>query len=87
MIAMLSIISMGFVCTIHTNLTLNPDKSVCSLFTLKPVEYKHTLDLKINNTALPMATHPKVPIDQKLTYSTNIHTISVHAHKPLQIIK
>ena len=40
--------------------------------------------------ALPMATHPKVlslTIDQKLTYSTHIHTISVQAHKPLQIIK
>ena len=38
-----------------------------------------------------MATHPKVlglTLDPKLTYSTtHIHTISVHAHKPLQIIK
>ena len=48
------------------------------------------LDLTINNKALPMATHPKVPgltLDPKLTYSTHIHNISVQAHKPLQIIK
>ena len=45
---------------------------------------------KIHNNALPMATHPKVlglTLDPKLTYSTPIHNISVHAHKPLQIIK
>ena len=37
-----------------------------------------------------MATHPKVLgliVDPKLTYSTHVHNISVHAHKPLQIIK
>ena len=45
---------------------------------------------KIHNNALPMATHPKVlgfTLDRKLTYSTHIHNISIHAHKPLQIIK
>ena len=34
--------------------------------------------------------HPRVlglTFDPKLTYSTHIHNISVHAHKPLQIIK
>ena len=44
----------------------------------------------MNNTALRMATHPKVlgfTLDQKLTYSIHIHTISVQAHKPLQMIK
>ena len=37
-----------------------------------------------------MAMHPKVvglTLDPKLTYSTHIHNISVHAHNPLQIIK
>ena len=36
-----------------------------------------------------MATHPKVlglTLDPKLTYVTHIHNISVHAHRPLQII-
>ena len=34
-----------------------------------------------------MATHPKVTLHTKLTYSTHIHNISVQAHKPLQMIK
>ena len=37
-----------------------------------------------------MTTHPKVlalTLDSKLTYSTRIHNISVHALKPLHIIK
>ena len=45
------------------------------------------LDLKINNTALPMATYPKVlglTLDPRLTYSTHIY-ISVQEHKPLQL--
>ena len=69
---------------------VNPDKTTCTLFTSDPVEYTSNVDLTINNKALPMATHPKVlglTLDPKLTYSTHIHNISVHAHKPLQIIK
>ena len=45
---------------------------------------------QINNTALPMATYPKVmglTVDPNLTYGTHIHTILVHAQNPLQIIK
>ena len=44
----------------------------------------------IHSTSLPMAAHQKVlglTIDTNLTYSTHIHNISVHAFKPLQIIK
>ena len=43
-----------------------------------------------SNTALHMATHPKVQsltLDPKLTYSTHIHNISVRAHNPLQMLK
>ena len=42
-----------FACTKHYNFTLNQTKqlSLCSFHTLRP---------KINNTALPMVTHPKV---------------------------
>ena len=72
------------------NRTLNPDKTTCTLFTPDPAEYKSNLNLKINNTALRMATHPKVlslTLDPKLTYSTHIHNFSVQAHKPLQMIK
>ena len=56
--------------TKHNNLTLNPDKTTCTQFTPDPVEYKSNLDLKINNTALPMVTHPKVMgliLDTKFT--------------------
>ena len=78
--------------TIRTKqkLTLNPDKTTCTLFTRDPVEYKSNLTLKINNTVLTMATQPKVlglTLDPKLTYSTPIHNISIQAHKPLQMIK
>ena len=60
-----------------------------SLFNPDPAEYTSNLDLNINNTARPMATHPKVlglTLDPKLTYSTHIHNISVQAHTSLQII-
>ena len=52
--------------------------------------YTINLDLKINNNALPMATHQKVlglTLDPKVTYNTHIHIISVHAHTTEQIIK
>ena len=79
-----------FAWTKQNNLLLNPDKTTCTLFTPDPAEYTSNLDPKIHNNALPMATHPKVlglTLDPKLTYNTHIHNISVHAHKPLQIIK
>ena len=55
-----------------------------------PAESKSNLDLKINNTALPMAAHPQVlgiTFDPNLAYSTHIHNISIQAHNPLQMIK
>ena len=79
-----------FACTKQNNHTLNPDKTTCTLFTPDPAGYKSNLDLKINNTALPMAMHPKflgLTLDPKRTYSTHIHNILVQAHKPLQTIK
>ena len=74
----------------QNNLTLNPDKrtSTCTQFTSDLVGY--TSNLFLNSTALPMATHPKVQditLDPKLTYSTQICNISVHAQNPTQIIK
>ena len=79
-----------FAWTKQNNLTLNPDKTTSTLFTPDPAAYKSNLDLKINNTALRMAVHPKIlglTLDPKLTYSTHIHNISVQAHTPLQMIK
>ena len=57
----------------HTKLRQN----TCILFTPDPAEYKSNLNLKINNTALPMATHPKVlclTFDPKLTHSHHLYT-------------
>ena len=83
-----------FAWTKHNNYTLNQDKTICTLFTPDPAEYKSNLDLKINNTSLPMTLpmemHSNVlslTLYPKLTYSTHIHNISVQAHKPLQMIK
>ena len=62
--------------------TQNNKSRPCTLFTPDPAEYKSNLDIKINNTALRMATHPKVlglTLDPKLTYSTHIQNISVQA--------
>ena len=78
-----------FAWTKQNNLILNPKKT-CTLFTPDPAEYTSNLGPKIHNNVLPMETHPKVlglTFDPKLTYSTHIHNISVHIHKPLQIIK
>ena len=74
----------------QNNLILNPDKTICTLFTPDPAEYTSNLDLEIHNIALSMATYPKVlgfTLDPKLTYCTHIHTISVHARKSQPIIK
>ena len=46
-----------FVWTKQNNLTLNPDKTTCTLFSPDPAEYNRNMYLKINNIALPMATH------------------------------
>ena len=61
------------------------------LFIPDPGEYKINLDLKINNTALLMATHPKV---RGITLYPNSHTthtiiaiISAQAHNLLQMTK
>ena len=79
-----------FAWTKQNYLTLNPEKTTCTLFTPDSAAYKSNLDLKINNTALPMATHPTVlgpTLVPKLTYRTYIHNISVQAHTSLQMIK
>ena len=43
-----------FVWTKQNNLTLNPAKTTCTLFTAEPAEYKSNLGLKINKTTIPM---------------------------------
>ena len=76
--------------TKQNNLILNPHKTTCTLFMPHPAKYSSNLDLIIHNYALPRAMPQKdlgLTFDPKLIYCTHIHNISVHAHKPLQIIK
>ena len=79
----------------HTNQTPHYNKhlhqisplALCSFQILQNIKVIWTL--KIKHTSLPMKTHPKVlglTLDPNLTYSTHIPNISVHIHKPLQII-
>ena len=61
--------------TKQNNLTLNPDKTTCTLFTPDPAEYRSHLDLNINNTALPMATHQKLlPYLRPKTHIQHTHS-------------
>ena len=71
--------------TKQNNLTLNLDKTTCTVFTPGPAEYKGNLDIRINNISQRMTMQPNVlglTLYPNLTYSTHIHNIS--AHKPLQ---
>ena len=64
------------------NLTIHPDKTTCTLFTPDPAEYKRNLDLKTDNTALPMATHPKVlgPTLDPNSHTAHTFTTSQYKH-------
>ena len=60
----------------QNKLTLNPDKTTCTLFIPDPSEYKSNLDLKINNTALRMANAPKgsEPYHRPKTHIQHTHS-------------
>ena len=71
----------------YTYITFLPGQNKTISHLIQTKANKRNLDIKINNTALPMTTHPKVlgfTLNPKLTY---IHNISIHAHKPPKIIK
>ena len=56
----------------------------------RPMSFLNKKLVVKNNITLPMATQIKVlglTLDPKLTYSAQIHNISVQTHTPLQIIK
>ena len=61
----------------QNNLTLNPHKTTCPLFGPDPAEYKSNLDLKINNTAIPMSKHPN--LQQQPLHNIHSH-IPPHSH-------
>ena len=58
----------------QNKLILNLDKTTCTMFMPDPAEYTSNLDLKIQNNALPMATHPKVLGLTLDPYSHTAHT-------------
>ena len=67
---------------------LHLSKVVCRPWAIVVYNVEPTLD-QCRNAIWAIATHPKVlglTLDPKLTYNTHIHNISVHAHKPLQIM-
>ena len=59
----------------HNNLTLDPGKTTYNLFTPDSAEYKSHLEIK-KNTAIPMATNPKV---LGLTLDQKSHILSTHS--------
>ena len=72
-------------CTKQNNLTLNPDKTNCTLFTPDHVEY-----IKIWTLHYPWQRTQRFwhYLTQKThIHHTHIYNISVQAHTPLQIIK
>ena len=68
--------------TKQNTLTLNPDKTTCTLFTPDPAEYKSNLDPEINDTALLMATHQKGsgPYLRPKTHIHHTHSHSQYKH-------
>ena len=74
--------------TKDNDLLLNTDKTTCTLLTPDPAQYNTQLGLQIDNTTLPMTTHPKIlglTLDPKLTY--NIDLAATKARKTINILK
>lgn len=64
--------------TINNNLQLDPTKTMTTLFTPDPKEYKINLFIKINNQLLPTERNPKIlglSLDPKLTFNQHNSTI------------
>ena len=65
-------------------------RTTCTLLTPDPAEYNKQLGLQIDNTTLPMTTHPKIlglTLDPKLTYNRHIDLAATKARKTLNILK
>ena len=76
--------------TKDNDLLLNTDKTTCTLLTPDPAEYNKQLGLQIDNTTLPMTTHPKIlglTLDPKLTYNRHIDLAATKARKTINILK
>ena len=76
--------------TKDNDLLLNTDKTTCTLLTPDPAEYNTQLGLQIDNTTLPMTTHPKIvglTLDPKLSYNRHINLAATKARKTINILK
>ena len=76
--------------TKDNDLLLNTDKTTCTLLTLDPAEYNTQLGLQIDNTTLPMTTHPTIlglTLDPKLTYNRHIDLAATIARITINILK
>ena len=76
--------------TKENDLLLNTDKTTCTLLTPDPAEYNTQLGLQIDNTTLPITTHPKIlglTLDPKLTYNRHIDLAATKARKTINILK
>ena len=74
--------------TNDNDLLLNTDKTTCTLLSPDPAEYNTQLGLQIDNTTLPMTTHPKI-LDShpKLTYNRHIDLAATKARITINILK
>ena len=76
--------------TKDNDLLLNTDKTMTTLFTPDPAEYKTKLTMEINRTRLPTEKYPKIlgiTFDPKLTYTRHITSIIDKARQSTKIIK
>ena len=72
------------------DLKLNASKTMTTLFTPDPEEYRDELSLQLDNTRLPTIRNPKIlglTFDPKLTFNEHIKTSKDKAGKTINILK
>ena len=72
------------------DLKLNASKTMTTLFTPDPAEYRDELSLQLDNTRLPTIRNPKIlglTFDPKLTFNEHIKTSKDKAEKTINILK
>ena len=72
------------------DLKLNASKTMTTLFTPDPAEYRDELSLQLDNTRLPTIRNPKIlglTFDPKLTFNEHIKTSKDKAGKTINILK
>ena len=72
------------------DLKLNASKTMTTLFTPDPAEYRDELSLQLDNARLPTIRNPKIlglTFDPKLTFNEHIKTSKDKAEKTINILK